>query len=101
VNDNYRDWDHDLIVGSVCFWETLEFYFWLRRSGYRGWHVLDIFPYREDGSAALQEGVRRVEYFLRAAEELDGQGLLERIRRGDSVESQAALWSSVLKERPD
>lgn len=95
VNDNYRDWDHDLVPGSVCFWETLEFFYWLRRCGYAGWYVLDIYPYREDGSAALQAGVDRVKYFLDTVQRIDTPQMLERLRRGDSVECQSAVWESV------
>jgi len=61
VNDNYRDWDHDLIVGVVSFWETLEFFYWLEKLGYDGWLIMDVFPYREDGMAAFQQCVRNIE----------------------------------------
>jgi xylose isomerase len=96
VNDNYRDWDHDLVLGSVSFWETLEFFYWLRRSGYAGWYVLDIYPYREDGAGALQTGVDRVAYYLDTVKRIDTPEMLERLQRGDSVECQNAVWRDVL-----
>jgi sugar phosphate isomerase/epimerase len=96
VNDNYRDWDHDLILGSVSFWETLEFFYWLRRCGYGGWYVLDIYPYREEGSAALQTGVDRVAYYLDTVARIDTKEMTEILRGGDSVECQRAMWESVL-----
>jgi len=97
VNDNYRDWDHDLIVGGVTFWETLEFFWWLARSGYDGYYILDIFPYREDGSAALQEGVDRVMYFIEAAEKLDETDLADCLNRHDSIGANKAVWEKILK----
>ncbi len=55
INDNYRYWDDDMIVGSVHTLEFLEFIYWLRRTGYDGWITMDQFPYREDGRDAVAE----------------------------------------------
>ncbi|MDD3153754.1 MAG: sugar phosphate isomerase/epimerase [Victivallaceae bacterium] len=55
INDNYRLWDDDMIVGSVHTLEYLEFFYWLRRTGYSGWMTIDQFPYREDGRDAVAE----------------------------------------------
>ncbi|GAH07951.1 unnamed protein product, partial [marine sediment metagenome] len=49
LNDNYRSWDDDMMVGTIHFWETIEFLYWLDEIGYRDWYNFDIFPYREDG----------------------------------------------------
>jgi xylose isomerase len=95
VNDNYRDWDHDLILGSVSFWETLEFFYWLRRCGWTGWHILDIYPYRLDGSAALQEGVNRTRFFIDLAERLDTKDLRESLARADVIEAGKQLWAKA------
>jgi sugar phosphate isomerase/epimerase len=99
VNDNYRDWDHDLIVGSVSFWETLEFFYWIVRSGYQGWYLLDIFPYRIDGPASLQKGVDRVRYFLDAARALCAGGLGEALAAGDTLKAQDVVWDLMLAKR--
>jgi sugar phosphate isomerase/epimerase len=96
VNDNYRDWDHDLVVGSACFWETLEFFYWIERSGYRGWYVLDIYPYREDGSAALQEGVDRVRWFIDRARALASSPLAMHLKNADAIGANKVVWRSVL-----
>jgi len=42
LNDNYRDWDYDMIVGGVHIWETLELLYWLNKLGYDGWYTLDL-----------------------------------------------------------
>ena len=57
VNDNYRGWDDDMMVGSVhsvCFIETL---YWLDRCGYDGWYSMDQYPYREDAVGAISESI--------------------------------------------
>jgi len=92
VNDNFRDWDHDLILGSVSFWETLEFFYWLRRCGWSGWHILDIYPYRLDGSAALQEGVERTRFFIDLAERIDTAGFRDGLARADVIAAGRELW---------
>jgi L-rhamnose isomerase len=55
INDNYRLWDDDMIVGSVHTLEYLEFIYWLRKTNYKGYITLDQFPYREDGRDAVNE----------------------------------------------
>lgn len=96
LNDNYRDWDHDLIMGSVTFWETLEFFYWLNRCGWNGWYILDIFPYRIDGSNALQEGVNRARFFIELAERIDSHKLRESLSKNDVLSSAGLLWREVL-----
>ena len=95
INDNYRDWDHDLIVGSVTFWETLEFFYWLGRCGWDGWYILDIFPFRMDGSVALQEGVNRTRFFVELAGRIDSADFRSALARADVHAAGKELWSSV------
>jgi len=44
INDNYRNWDWDLIPGFVNFWDYVEVFFYLREYGYQAWMSLDVFP---------------------------------------------------------
>ncbi len=96
VNDNYRDWDHDLIVGSVSFWETLEFFYWLNRCGYSGWYVLDIYPYRIEGRAALQTGVNRTIDLIEMANKLDMESVQNALSQGKLIEAQEEIWAVIL-----
>ena len=91
INDNYRDWDHDMIPGTVSFWETLEFFYWMFRLGYDGWYIVDIFPYRLDGEAAFQDGVRQTEYFLEAAVRIQSPELEECLMRNDKLAADALI----------
>ena len=56
VNDNFRGWDDDMVVGSVHLVETFEFFYTLRRNGWEGVWQLDQFPFREDSRAGRQAG---------------------------------------------
>lgn len=73
LNDNYREWDDDLLLGSVHFWETLEFFYWLNEVGYDGWYTIDIWPRREDGMKALNASVKRIRWFKALAENLPSE----------------------------
>jgi hypothetical protein len=44
VNDNFRGWDDDMVVGSVHLVETLEFFHTLQRNDWAGVWQLDQFP---------------------------------------------------------
>ena len=56
-NDNYGQWDDDMIVGSVHLANYIELFYWLKQIGYEGWHSMDLYPYREDGGRAVSESV--------------------------------------------
>jgi len=85
-------------VGSVSFWETLEFFYWLVRTGYCGWYIMDTFPYREDGLSALQRSVDNSIKFLSMAEKLQGCGLEETMKNMDAVGSSKILWESLFPQ---
>jgi len=48
VNDNYRNWDWDMIPGSVNTWDLVELMFFLGELGYNGWMTSDVAPFRLD-----------------------------------------------------
>ena len=95
LNDNYRDWDHDLIIGSVTFWETLEFFYWLARCGWDGWYILDIFPYRIDGSGAMQQGVDRTIQLIELAERIATDTFKESLSQADVLAAGKELWATL------
>lgn len=67
LNDNYRNWDDDMIAGTIHFWETIEFLYWLNEIGYNGWYNFDIFPYREDGFEAVRQCIKNSEMLKQLA----------------------------------
>jgi xylose isomerase len=48
VNDNYREFDWDMIPGTVNFWDWLETFLYLDEVGYDGWYTSDVTPARLD-----------------------------------------------------
>ena len=95
LNDNYRDWDHDLVPGSVNVWDHIEFFYWLRKLGYKGWYNTDIYPYREDGVAVVQCTVQVVEKCVCVADKLIDMNIERSLRDGQHLEIMRILWDMV------
>lgn len=92
LNDNYRSWDDDLLMGSVHFWETLEFFYALERIGYNEWYDIDIWPSRVNGVEALEESVARIDWFRSMAAKLMQNKALQVARNlGETMQVQKIL----------
>ena len=87
LNDNYRSWDDDMMVGALHLVEYLELVYWLKRVDYRGWITLDIFPYREDGVPAATECREWIEGFFRAVDRVGMDALTQAIKEADATKS--------------
>lgn len=98
LNDNYRSWDDDLLMGSVHFWETLEFFYSLERIGYQEWYDIDIWPSRVNGTQALEESVARIDWFKsRAVKLMKNKALAEARAAGETMQVQKILRECLLK----
>ncbi len=97
INDNYRDWDHDMLPGTVNFWDTLEFFYWLRRVGYDGWFGIDIYPYRENGYEAMTRTVEWIYRFYEVAGTLDEEKLQEYRNAGEPLKIYEMLMNRFLR----
>jgi len=97
LNDNYRDWDHDMIPGTVNLWETVEMFYWLERLGFDGWYGIDIYPYREDGARALRRTVESIYKFREMARRLLALDLQSLQHDSDAVGLIDRLMAELLK----
>ena len=96
INDNYRYWDDDMIVGSVHTLEFLEFFYWLRRTGYEGWITIDQYPYREDGKEAVAESAAWLDFFEMMIDNADMAEITETLKKKDAI-SASRLMRNLLK----
>ncbi|MFW6277555.1 MAG: sugar phosphate isomerase/epimerase family protein [Prolixibacteraceae bacterium] len=87
INDNYRYWDDDMIVGSIRQAEYLEFFYWLRRTGYDSWMTIDQFPYREDGRNAVEESAIWMDLLESILDSADMDEIGEVLKTKDAVEA--------------
>lgn len=94
VNDNLREWDDDMVVGSVHPVETLEFLWALRKIGWQKPILLDQFPFREDPVGAATLSIKAIEGMERLLDRIDKAALDDAMERQDALAAQAI----VLKE---
>jgi len=59
-NDNYGEWDWDMLPGSVRFLENIELMFWLQEIGYDDWLSIDLNMPRADSVKACQQSVDHI-----------------------------------------
>jgi xylose isomerase len=95
LNDNYRDWDHDLVPGAVNVWDHVEFFYWVRKLGFSGWYSIDVFPYREDGTEALMRTVEVCRKCLLLADRLMQMNMEDLLRKGRHLEALRLLWDMI------
>jgi sugar phosphate isomerase/epimerase len=58
LNDNYKDADPDMVLGTVNFWEILEFFYFLNKTDYSSWSTIDIIASRDDRVKTLELAVK-------------------------------------------
>jgi len=99
LNDNYRLWDDDMIVGSVHTIELLELLYWLDKIGYDGWYSLDMFPYRENGLKAATEAIEWIKGLFRILDKIGRENIEKVIQQGDATEVMKLLRQGLLPPR--
>ena len=95
VNDNFRSWDDDMVVGSVHLLETFEFFYALDAAGWDGVWQLDQFPFREDSVQAARDGISTMRGFHRALRLLDHEALQSAQERQDALGAQRVVKSAL------
>jgi len=96
VNDNWREWDDDMPVGSVHLIETLEFFLALRQIGWDQPILLDQFPFREDPVAAAQQSIHTMRALDAAIDRLDLEALADAQLRQDPLAAQRLVTDLLL-----
>jgi xylose isomerase len=99
VNDNFRGWDDDMVVGSVHLVETFEFFHTLRQANWEGVWQLDQFPFRENSVEAARAGVEAMRGIWRALQVLDAGALAEAQARQDALAAQRIVRAALLDTR--
>lgn len=91
MNDNYGSWDDDMITGSIHTIPFIEFFYWLKKTGYEGFISTDQYPYREDGRDACNESVRWFDVFESMVDRIDEQKINALYEAGNACEISAFL----------
>jgi xylose isomerase len=97
INDNYRDWDDDMLVGSIHAQEYLELAYWLRKLDYQGWLTLDIFPYRElDKVNVAVQCKKNMEFYLDAVDRVGLDRIEQVVASADALQVAALIRDELL-----
>ena len=85
INDNYRNWDWDLMPATVNYWDWLESLLVLDEIGYDGWLVSDVFPARTDPVETLSACYRSIQYAQTLLDRVGRDKLRGMIRQGNVI----------------
>ena len=96
VNDNYRGWDDDMVVGTIHITEIFEFFHTLRKNGWEGVWQLDQFPFREDVVDNARTSIRFLKALHRALDRLDEDALAEAQAGQDPLAAQRVVQDALL-----
>jgi xylose isomerase len=98
ANSGWGTFDDDNMVGATAFMETLELAVELRRAGYgeRGERLgFDLYPYTEDGLAAVRRSVLQWRFIDSVAERIDDDALREAQLRKDAVRASEIVYAAL------
>ena len=84
-NDNNRQADWDMPVGSVNLWETLEAIHFMDKIGYDGWIAYDVFTRAGTGSMAISHTFETMEDLRSLIAKIGDEKIQELRESGDSA----------------
>jgi xylose isomerase len=96
VNDNWREWDDDLTVGSIHLIETLEFFLEVRKIDWDDPIFLDQFPFREDPVEAARTSINTIRAIDAALDRIDLDALRDAQAHQDALAAQRILTELLL-----
>lgn len=101
INDNFRNWDWDMMPGTVNLWEFVEFAFYLKRVGYDGWITADVFPQRYDPIKIMEQTFQWMDFIFELADRLDEKTLLEMQQNADGIEIAKYIRDQLFQVRKE
>ena len=86
INDNYRNWDWDMVPGTVNIWDYLEFILYLKKVNYNGWITADVFPQRHDPVRIMEKTFEWMDRLFDIVESMDEKVLFEMMNNKDAFD---------------
>lgn len=96
VDDNYREWDWDMIPGSVNPWDLIEMMFYLKHLDYDGWLVSDVVPFRLDPVKVCSATYRNLVWADKVVERIGMERLWKFIREGNPIDAMTAIQETLI-----
>ncbi len=98
--DNYRNFDDDMIVGSVHFLPFVEAIYWLKRVNYTGWQALDLYPYREDPDVAVIQSIKLLKRMDALVDEIGLETITQLLHHRDGGHSLGQIYERLFGISP-
>ncbi len=98
ANSGWGTFDDDNMVGTTAFMETLELALELRRAGYgeKGERLgFDLYPYTEDGVAAVRRSVIQWRFIWEVADRIDDAALRAAQHEKDAVRAYELVYAAL------
>jgi len=95
-NDNGRDWDWDMIPGSINLWDLLEVMFYVKRLDWEGWVSYDIVTRKGDIVKTMEASISIIEHANKLVEKIGMEKLEAFIKTGDPAHNFDELMRSLL-----
>jgi xylose isomerase len=98
ANSGWGTFDDDNMVGATAFMETLELALELRRAGYgdKGERLgFDLYPYTEDGVAAVRRSVIQWRFIDSVAARIDDAALRKAQQQKDAVRAYELVYAAL------
>ncbi|MGE5606960.1 MAG: sugar phosphate isomerase/epimerase family protein [Bacteroidota bacterium] len=92
LNDNSRNWDWDLLPGTVNLWDLVEFMYYVKEFGYDDWMTFDVFPSRIGVVEGFNLAVLQMEKVQGIVNQLDVKKLKANINQGNPVGNWESLF---------
>jgi xylose isomerase len=96
INDNWREWDDDLTVGSIHLVETLEVMLSIRKIGWTKPILLDQFPFREDPVKAAKASINTIRKLDAMLDRIDMNALKAAQDQQDALAAQQIVLDLLL-----
>jgi xylose isomerase len=96
LNDNAREWDWDMLPGSVNLWDLVETLFYLRRVGWQGWVAYDVLTRDGDPVEQLSATISIVKSAEKLVDKIGSERIEELIAEGIPARAFDHLLRSLL-----
>lgn len=95
VNDNYRNWDWDMIPGSINTWDMVELMFYLGELDYHGWLTSDVAPFRLDPAKTFCATYNSLVWAEKVIDKIGRAELRKLLVSGDPIDALSLLQQAT------
>lgn len=95
INDNLRNWDWDLVPGSVNWWDWVECLLYIEKAGYDYWLVSDVMPARLDAIQVMNAVGKSIKRAKKLISKVDQDQLWAAIRRNDALVAYDLFYAAL------